>query len=256
MPEEPNTTAHEQQSVRDNITLDFDGPVVTPEMFRRIVSAFVELLISVTDKAAEGGKKTTWDMAVSAGSRLLVARPVADAATRATTARVIKAIPEGLRQIEKVTLVPPKYFDNRALHAAREIAALSDGKLSYVKVQTKSGPITMSRQALRTLDSLLHGQHQALGSVEGKLQTITERGTLQFVVFDSLYDKGVNCFIDEDLVHEAVSAFGKRVIVTGMVQYEQGGRPVSIRVDEIRVLKEPAELPPIKTLRGIFKKAQ
>lgn len=242
---------------QNSITLDFDGPVVTPDTFRRLVSAFVDLLMAVTDKAAGTGKKTVWDMTVSTGSRLFVARAVADHKTTATTQRVIKALPSGLNKLEKGTDVPPAYFDQRALRAARELAQIpKQRKLTYVRFHAEGVPdIPVSQHSADTAIRLL-GQHQALGSVEGKLRTLSDKGALQFVVFDDLYDNGVNCFMNEELMEQAKDAFRKRVAVTGMVQYDQEGRPVSIRVDTIKVFKDVSELPPIKNLRGIFKKAQ
>lgn len=240
----------------NSVTLDFDGTVVTPDTFRRLVSAFVDLLNAVTDKAAGGGKRAVWNMGVSEGSRLVTATAVADRATEQVAQRVIRAIPDGLRRLEKGTPVPPDLFDQRALRAARELASIpKERKLTYVTFHAAGNPVLLSEKSADTAVKLL-GQHQALGSVEGKLQTISERGTLQFVVFDSLYDKGVNCFMDEGIMEQAMQAFRKRVVVTGMVQYDQEGRPVSIRVDNIRVFKDLNELPPIKEFRGLFKKAQ
>jgi hypothetical protein len=240
----------------NSITLDFDGPLITPDTFRRLVSAFVDLLSAVTDKAAGTGKKTVWNMTVSTGSRLFIARAVADRKTTATTQRVIRAIPDGLKKLEKGTAVIPAYFDQRALRAARELASIpKQRKLTYVQFRTEGPTISLGQRSADTAIKLLR-QHQALGSVEGKLQTISERGSLQFVVFDSLYDNGVNCFMSEELMEQAKDAFRKRVSVTGMVQYDQESRPVSIRVDTIKVFRDTAELPPIKNLRGIFKKAQ
>jgi hypothetical protein len=240
----------------NTITLDFDGPVITPDTFRRLVSAFVDLLTAVTDKAAGTGKKTVWDMNVSTGSRLFIARAVADQRTTATTQRVIAALPSGLNKLEMGASVAPAYFDQRALRAARELASIpKQRKLTYVRFRSEGEPVSVSQRSADTAIRLL-GQHQALGSVEGKLQTISERGSLQFVVFDSLYDTGVNCFMNEDLMEQAKDAFRKRVAVSGMVQYDPEGRPVSIRVDTIRVFKDVTELPPIKNLRGILKKAQ
>lgn len=240
----------------NSVTLDFDGPIVTPDTFRRLVSAFVDLLNAVTDKAAGTGKKTVWDMNVSTGSRLFIARAVADHKTTATTQRVITALPDGLKKLEKGTAVPPAYFDQRALRAARELASIpKQRKLTYVRFRSKGPEVPVSQLSADTAIRLL-GQHQALGSVEGRLRTISDRGALQFVVFDSLYDNGVNCFMSEELAEQAKDAFRKRVSVTGMIQYDPDGRPVSIRVDSIRVFKDVEELPPIKNLRGIFKKAQ
>jgi hypothetical protein len=245
-----------EKGATKSVTLDFDGVVVTPDTFRRLVSAFVDLINAVTEKAAGGGKKTVWDMRVADGSRLFIAKAVADPKTERVAERVVSAITDGIRRLEKSTPVSPTYFDQRALRAARELASISkDRRLTYVRFHTAGRPVPLSQRSADTVSKLL-GQHQALGSVEGKLQTISERGTLQFVVFDSLYDKGVNCFMDEKIMDEAMQAFRKRVAVTGMVQYDQESRPVSIRVDTLQVFKDVSELPPIKNLRGILKRAK
>jgi hypothetical protein len=240
----------------ENITLVFDGTIVTPDTFRRVVSAFVDLLTAVTDKAAGEGKRTVWNMSVAKGSCVFVAQPVSDTATKNTTERVIHAIRDGMKRLEKGTIAPPTYFDQKALRAARELASLSNEKrLNYVQFKTAGSPFAISQKTADTASKLL-GQHQALGSVEGNLQTISVRGTPQFVVFDSLYDKGVNCFMDEKVMDDAMRAFRKRVTVTGMVQYDKESRPVSIKVDTIKVFKDMSERPPIRELRGILKKAQ
>ncbi len=240
----------------NSVILDFDAPVVTPDTFRRLVASFVDLLESVTEKAAGTGKRTVWNMAVSEGSRLIRATAVPDLKTAAVTEKVVRAIPDGLKRLEKGTPVSPTYFDQRALRAAREIASISkERKLIYLQFHGAGAPVSVSQRSADSVVKLL-GQHQALGTVEGKLQTITDRQTLQFVVFDSLYDRGVNCFMDEGTMEKAMQAFRKRVAVTGMVQYDQESRPVSIRVDSIEVFKDVSELPPIKEFRGLFKKAQ
>lgn len=238
------------------ITLDFDGAVITPDTFRRVVSAFVDLLTAVTDKAAGDGKKPVWNMSVESGSCVFVAKPVPDAATGRSSENVMRAIKEGIHRLEKGAIAPPSYFDQKALRAVRELASLSDNKrLKYIRFKTGSGaPVTMTKSAVDTAIKLL-GQHQALGSVEGNLQTISVRGTPQFVVFDSLYHKGVNCFMGEGVLEDAMRAFQKRVVVTGMVQYDKDSRPVSIKVDSICVFKDISQLPPMKELRGILKRA-
>ena len=148
-----------------SVTLDFDGAVVTPDTFRRLVSAFVDLLGAVTEKAAGTGEKTIWDMCVSEGSRLLIATAVADRKTEAVAQKVVRAIPDGLRRLEKGTPVPPTYFDARALRAARELASISkERKLIYVQFRSGGTQVSVSPRAADTVVKLL-GQHQALGTM-------------------------------------------------------------------------------------------
>lgn len=204
------------------------------------------------------GKKVLWNMSVEHGSRLFIARPV-DAESEHTGRIVIKSISSGLRALERGTVIIPTNFNDRALGAAKRLSVLGDGterKFSYLRVRSSGKPCEISSRTTISVDRLISGQRQAYGTVEGKLQTRTERGGLQFVVYDSLFDKGVNCFLEDETAQSAIGAFGKRVAVSGLVQYDKESRPVSIRVQTIRVFKDISELPPIKSLRGIFKRAE
>jgi hypothetical protein len=244
-----------KRSKDNKIVLAFDGPVVSPDTFKRAVNAFIELLKAVSNEAAGDGKKIQWNMSVEKGSNVLIARPVPDVETTRASSLVIRALPDGLRRLEKGTPTSPSYFDEKALRAAKDLASIKDGNaksLDYLQIRSYGKPCEVSERTVSSIGRLLGGQHQALGSIEGRLQTITDRGTLQFVVYDSLFDKGVNCFMDDKIVDQAIKAWRKRVAVSGMVQYDKEGHPVSIRVDTIREFKDVSELPTIKEMRGIF----
>lgn len=239
------------------LTLSFDAKVVSPDAFKRAVNAFVELIKAVSDEVVGDGKKIQWDMSVEKGSCKLIASPVPDAETTRASGLVLRVMPDGLRQLERGTTTSPQFFDDRALRAAKELAAVKDGisnGVDYIKIQSIGKACDVGERTINSTSRLLGGQHQALGSIEGKLQTISDRGTLQFVVYDALFDKGVNCFMDDKIVDRAIKAWRKRVAVSGMVQYDKEGRPVSIRVDEIREFKDLADLPAIHEMKGIFRK--
>lgn len=241
----------------ENVTLDFDAPVVSPETLKQAVSAFMDLLIEVSAEVGHG-TKILWNVSVEKGSRLFIARP-ANASSDASSNTVIKAISSGLKALERGTAVTPTHFNDRALNAAKRLAMLrgeSDRKLNYLRIRSVGKPCEISSRTTISVDRLVSGQRQAYGTLEGKLQTLTERGGLQFTVYDDLFDKGVNCFLEEGTAQSAVQAFGRRVAVSGLIQYDKEGRPVSIRVETIRIFKDVSELPPIKSLRGIFKRAE
>ena len=91
---------------------------------------------------------------------------------------------------------------------------------------------TISREAQRQLN--------AYGSVEGRVQTLTSRGGLRFVLYDSLFGRAVYCYLQaggEDLMR---GAWDRRAVVEGWVSREPvTGRPVSVRqVTAVRLLDE------------------
>ncbi len=254
-----STTTKKSGNVEgENITLDFDAVVISPDVLKKAVSAFVELLKAVTESVCGNGKRAEWNMILAEGSRLVVARPVPNNETAHLSQTIISVIPDGLKRLEKGTPTSPLHFNERALRAARELAGLrkENRGIDYLRIRSIGKPTEFGERAIVSIDYLLGGQHQALGTIEGKLRTLTDRGTLQFVVYDSLYDRGVNCFITDELAQGAMLAFRKRVAVSGMIQYDREGHPASIRVDEIKVFKDIAELPNPSVLRGIFTRGE
>ncbi len=185
------------------------------EKFEKAIVAFFDLIKEVTKAALKEKQKIHWTVTVRAGSAS------------------VNAIPH--------------YEESVAPQAGKDITA--------VKIRSMSEKASVTPQMVVAADALITGQRQSYGSVEGKLQTITERGGFRFVVYDSLYDHRVDCFIDEELMNRAVASFGKRVRVSGLVQYDHFGDPVSIKVDELYVFRPNKELPSVHEMRGILKGA-
>ena len=243
----------------DELVFRFDGALVTPEKFKRAVESFVQLLLQVTEEAAKGGKKPLWNMSVREGSTVLVARPVADSETLGAARTAIKSISNGAKLLERGTTEIP-HFNRLALEAARDLAGLrtKSGRPGITVVEigtTVEKASALTEKTFEVVRRDLGPQRQDWGSVEGKLQTISERGFFQFVVFDALTDRGINCFVPPDKFPDAYQSFGKRVNVAGLIQYGLDGKPVSIKVEKIRTFRELSELPPISHFRGILNRA-
>jgi len=241
---------------KEELTLRLDGALITPEEFKTAARAFADLLLHVTEAISYDAKKPTWSISVRTGSSIFVATPLPDIETGQRAKETIRALREGLALIEKGKIDVP-HFNNQALYAARDLASLKakPGRagLTVIEIGNGSGkacPITT--KAADFLNKNLGGQRHAYGSIEGKLQTISDRGTFQFVVFDALTDRGVNCFVPQDKFKEAHIAFGRRVSVAGEIHYDRDGKPLSIRVSGIRVFKDLNELPPIDDFCGIL----
>src|SRR5438876_1194334 len=96
----------------DNITLDFDGVVISPETLREAVSGFVELLCEISSEVAGSGKAPKWNIEVQKGSAVFIARPVADNITQRASTDTIDAITSGLRILERGATATPPFFND------------------------------------------------------------------------------------------------------------------------------------------------
>ena len=82
----------------------------------------------------------------------------------------------------------------------------------------------------------------SIGSVTGRIQTVSNRGRLRFNLYDSTFDRAVGCYLQngqEELVREV---WGRRASVSGRVTRESDtGRALAVRdILEVEILKEIA----------------
>jgi hypothetical protein len=89
---------------------------------------------------------------------------------------------------------------------------------------------------------VIPGPAVAHGAVEGVVQTLSNRGSLRFTLFDIINDRAVSCYLEEG--NEAVmrNAWGKRAVIEGQVRRDPtSDRPITIRkVSKVTVLSEDA----------------
>ncbi len=246
------------ESHNHQVVLNLDGRV-SPSEFLRGVRDFFDLIRSVSQAVTgeEGG--IDWNISVKGGSNLIVAQGTpSGSSTIETVIRTVTAIGEGVTALESGTEERPRYFSDKALEKAKDIASLGENSKGIERVEIRANGTrqTISARSIVSVKEALGKEYTALGSVEGRLQTVTSRQGFKIVVYDSLNDKRVDCHIaDEELRAKALSAFGKRVAVHGVVKYRRG-RPISIRATRIRIFRPREELPKPADMRGIFRRAQ
>ena len=82
----------------------------------------------------------------------------------------------------------------------------------------------------------------AIGSITGIVQILSNRGSLRFNLYDTIFDKAVSCYLSpgqEELMREL---WGRRATVSGRVTRDaETGRPITIR--QIMGVEVPDEQP-------------
>lgn len=245
----------------EKITLNIDGPKVTASKLLKGMQAFYALLIQVTDSVSHKKNSIQWLAAVKSGSNLLELMPTTSKdIDDATLAQIDIALIKGIKMLEDGIEDRPAYFSDEALEAAKELSRILDtksGTINTVEIRTPRASKRLSTQSAASVDKILGGKYEAIGSVEGNLEMISQRNEFHCNVWDALTDKRVRCYLDiqNPVVKKKVfDAFGKRVAVYGRVRYRKDGTPESIAVSDIRIFKNPNELPPIDEYKGLFKK--
>ena len=130
----------------------------------------------------------------------------------------------------------PLQYNSQVKRAAERVYNFA-GSVEYVRFETPlddytffgNGDVKVERQT-----------RVSVGAVTGKVQTLSNRGSLRFNLYDTVHDKAVSCYLQpsqEDLMREA---WGRLVMVSGQVSREAAsGLPKVIRqIQDIKILKE------------------
>lgn len=99
-----------------------------------------------------------------------------------------------------------------------------------------------SARLIASVDELSH-PHTEVGSIEGRLDVIDVHGREQVRVWDSRFDIPVVCRISSNQIEKAKDYLRSRVVIRGMVRYENQKPTMVQEVFEIRQLGDRSKLP-------------
>jgi len=234
----------------NSIEVKIDGPRLTPEKFIAAVEHFFALVEGVS-RNMFADDEIGWTVEVAQGSAIIRAK-----STNPNAAKAADAVKRGVRSLKSGVQSAPRWFTKNEIRAARELAIIPDGTaVTAVHIQNGEAPEEMSDTVVKTADAILTAERTtAYGSLEGVLDTVSVRDGFRCAVFEPNYHKPVTCsFNKKDLEAQAYAAFGKRVLVSGMVRYGKEGYPTSIDADVIRVFPEETELPSVEEIQAIYR---
>ena len=162
------------------------------------------------------------------------------------TPQKVEQVVRGYAEVAKALQTnAPIPYSARVRRHANHIRDIINGQVTAVRFETAESDIVISDSPSQLL------LPPAYGAVEGRIQTLTNRYSLRFTLFDALHDRAVSCYLEEGQENIIREAWGRRVIVEGLVAREpDSGRPVSIRmVSVIEILSD--DMPHYQEARGI-----
>jgi len=208
------------------------------------------------DAAISGKARGTLDWIitdVSTGSLKIVTQSRSRLEDRNYGPEVADRFIEGWSVIEQQCVTPP-YLSEQGMKQAKQLTRLigREGMTGFVAAsQTESVEITP--QASANIEQLLKVRHCSIGSVEGKLETISIHGESRFIIYHSRSGKAVTCRVTRDKLPSMISTemLGRRIIASGKVCSNMKGEPLRVDAEDIKVLRRQEELPPTAALSGM-----
>ncbi len=238
---------------QSHLSLRIEGQPIAASHFCSGISSCLSLASAVSDSVAGRANSFSWYVEVEDGNRLVHYHPRAKSAPESHIPKALDAIVDGLRKIDSGCTQRPLHFSDRSLRMAMRLAALASRReVDSVEVLRPGDGCRLGPQSLAPLRRMLGLQRQESGTVEGRLQAISDRnGRLQFIVEDELTRRSVACLIAEDKLFEAMTAFRQRVAVFGDTRYRKDGSLLSIEVQSLSRFPPADRLPGIEDVRGI-----
>lgn len=240
------------------LRFEIDPDEITLGRLIRIEGIVSRLIREVTADAL-GPDAVTWVVdSVSSGSPIVYAlRPRAkhEGIAAEAVAVAVPAISQGIRSLDRHSIRPP-YFTDEALERARDLARELGKDVRAVRFYVDDGepPATITPRLAANAEAVLHEEsYESLGTVEGRLETLSIHDKQYFNVYDDLSGNKVECLFADSGIQpsEVGAAIGSRVAVFGLLTSRESGRVVRIRVRELEVFPTPEHLPSADDIGGI-----
>lgn len=222
----------------DTVTFAINTDELTMERFAVAIRRFVDLLAALNREIGEGAN-IEWILTdLSYGSAIATAqaklenedqRPIAD---RITDSYV--EVGNALRSAEPIP------FSQRVEQRALRIRDLLDSDIETITFETFATEVVIERQPpSRPLPEEAWGY--AYGAVTGRVQALSNRGSLRFTLYDRLSDRAVSCYMEPGHEDQMRDIWGRMATVEGWVRRDRKtGRPLTARkIRSISPLGEP-----------------
>lgn len=237
------------------LTLRLDGPKITADQFARAVTHFCDLLDEVSEEITGSPKAVRWIVTLASGSGIIRARPEAVPMVNGPRVRVsglVRGISRGVGILER-RAQRAKHFKDPAMRILRDLAAVPDGyDVRSIRIQAEETDVAISDKTAQHVNHLLGEDVEEYGTVEGRLQTLSERNRPHFAVYDPLTDHPIRCYVRAQQIEQAWKAFGWRVSASGLIRYRKDGRAVSIKVETLYAFPPDDALPTAADVYGIL----
>lgn len=216
----------------NTLTLALDGEITSAQFAKAMTN--LDKLVRAITAGVGANKDVEWVIDdLQKSSAIATLRAVTDSPEKAEQAiqvyeQVGQALSDGL----------PSPFSKRIDDSARALVGVLGGGITSIKFETARHDVLItsapSAPAARAISD-------AYGAVEGRIQTLTNRTSLRFTLYDTLHDKGVSCYLDEGQEERMRGLWGKMAVVEGLVSRSPAsGRPLTIR-SIMRIERTPEE---------------
>jgi hypothetical protein len=210
----------------ETLTVALEGPDISLSSFAAAVSALDGLLKDLSAEVAPNSQ-LAWevdDLQVSSAIATIRGRTISG--DQDAVARVSQAYETIGGALARGAPIPYSEGIRRRVGALTNV--LND-HVSALRLETANQDYIITRE----------GQPQpagerrplvTLGAIEGRIQTLSNRRSLRFTLYDTMEDRAVACYLKQGEEYRVQMLWGRRAIVEGEIRRDPlSGRPIAIR---------------------------
>jgi len=223
------------------------------EMLERALGVLREIDADTADNQRAGMQWEVVKVSMNSSPLTMTLGPRIPTNRRDNSAEVVKTFMIGMRSLESKAVVP-QHWSEGALQGMRDLVDLRNNGIASMKFASiDEEPVEPTLHSAANIEEIQQRQtshYWEETSIEGRLEVISAHNGTKISIWDVLTNAKVECLVTDAQLEQAKGAFRKRVSVTGRAKITRKGKPVSIEVTSIRVLKEKDELPQAKDFAG------
>jgi hypothetical protein len=208
----------------DTVTLRLNGEVTLSD-FSKAMSGFNALIKALTETV---GGPIEWVIAdLDWSSAITTAQGKAEDPSR--VARAVGAYATVGKAAETDTPIPYSKTVQTATGAILSVLNGGPQGVNAIDFETAETESTV-RVRPETTAKLVRAIQPRFGAAIGRVQTLTNRGSLRFTLYDLLHDKAISCYLAEGREASMRDVWGKIATVEGVLTRDEAtGRVKSIR---------------------------
>ncbi len=123
-------------------------------------------------------------------------------------------------------------------------------RIGDIAVYTDSRSVPINESTLTNIHRLVGTKSKSTGSVLGRLDTISVHRHNEIRIWDDNHQRPITCRYPAALEETVKASLRQRVLVSGVVSYNEIGRATAVDVSLIAPYPDDAELPSVERMQG------
>lgn len=226
--------------MKNTVSLKLNGDVTLSD-FAKVMNHFTALIDELTSDVGEQAE-IEWEIAkLESGSAMAVV--VGKSHNEFAVDKVVQAY-EVIGQA--ITENKPIPYSETIAREARSITHVLNGKIKSIEMLTEDYATLIDYSVVDQDTEEEKGY--SYGTITGWVETLSKRGKMRFILYDTLFDRAVSCYLAKNQENLMLDAWDKKITVAGKVYREpETGRPFQVR--EINYIEEKGTSPPGSFMR-------